>query len=414
MEQTLVALKGDRIQPIMLNFWKNFRAVSLVLTPCLAAVTTGCGFFPPLNQCTTNCTTSTDFMYVANTSNSAASPPSIAGFSLTTTTTAATATAAATSTLSLAVTPGSAYSLGYIPSSMSINPANSFVYVASLTGGIYLYSIGTNGALTVQNNGTAVASGFIASAVAVDTTGTFLIVAGASLSTTNATVYVYSIASSTGLLTAVGNLTLKKPGASNRLSIAANDTNVFLTLGTGGTEAFTFASTTGVLTDVGNLPTLAATNADQDVTTNPSGTLAFITETGSAGVRVLTIGTNGGLTEVSGSPFAAGTGPTGVLVDSSGSYVYVTNRTSNTISGYVLAANGTLTQIAGSPFSTGTTPIDIAEDATGKYVGVVCNGGGQDLEVYSFDATTLGALDAAANATTGTDPTLPVAIAATH
>ena len=97
-------------------------------------------------------------------------------------------------------------------------------------------------------------------------------------------------------------------------------------------------------------------------------------------------------------------------------YVYVTNSGTgaNSISGYVLAANGTLTPIAGSPFATGTTPVDIAEDSSGKYVGVVCNGGGQDLEVYSFDATTGGALDAAANATTGTDPTLPIAIAVTH
>ena len=356
-------------------------------------------------------------MYVANTSNSAKSPPSVAGFSLTTTTTAATSTTPASSTLTLAPTSGSAYSLGFVPSAMAINPANTYLYVASLTGGIYLYVINSNGSITVQNNGTAVASGFagvIASSIQVDTTGAYLLVAGASTATTNASVTVYSIASTTGLLTALGHLTVSKPGASNRMTIAANDVNVFLTLGTGGTEAFTFNSTTGALTDVGNLPILAATNADQGVATNPTGTFAFVTETGTAGVRVLTIGSNGGLTEVAGSPFAAGTGPTGILVDSSGSYVYVTNRTDNTISGFVLAANGTLTPISGSPFDTGTTPVDIAEDSTGKYVGVVCNGGGQDLEVYSFDATTLGALDAAANATTGTDPTLPIAIVATH
>ncbi len=398
----------------MLNFWKKFRAVTLVMTPCLAAVSTGCGFFPPINSCTTDCTTTTDFMYVANSSNSAASPPSVAGFSLTTTTVAATATTAATSTLTLAATPNSAYSLGYIPSAMVVTPGNKFLYVASLTGGIYVYAINTNGSITVQNNGTAVASGFIASALQVDTTGAYLIVSSASLSTTNAVVTVYSIASTTGLLTSLGNLTVSKPGASNRMTIAANNVNVFLTLGTGGTEAFTFNATKGTLTDVGNLPVLAATNADQAVATNPSGTFAFVTETGTGGVRVLTIGTNGGLTEVAGSPFAAGTGPTGVVVDASGSYVYVTNRTDNTVSGFVLAANGTLTAISGSPFSTGTTPVDIAEDASGKYVGVVCNGGGQDLEVYSFDATTLGKLDAAASATTGTDPTLPIAIAATH
>jgi 6-phosphogluconolactonase len=401
----------------MLNFWKKFRAATLVLAPCLAAVSTGCGFFPPLNQCTSNCTTTTDFLYVANTSNSATSPPSVAGFSLTTTTTAATSTAAATSTLTLATTPGSAYSLGYIPSAMAINPANSYLYVASLTGGIYLYVINSNGSITVQNNGTAVASGFIASSLQVDTTGAYLIVSGASLPTTNAVMYVYTIASTTGLLTASGHLTVSKPGASNRLAIAPSNTNVFLTLGTGGTEVFTFNATTGVLSDIGNVAVLAAgTNADRNVTTNPTSTFALVTETGTAGVRVFSIGMTGALTEVTGSPFAAGTGPSGVLVDSTGAYVYVTNSGTgaNSISGYVLAANGTLTPIAGSPFATGTTPVDIAEDSTGKYVGVVCNGGGQDLEVYSFDATTGGALDAAANATTGTDPTLPIAIAVTH
>jgi 6-phosphogluconolactonase len=410
----VVSLKGDRTQPIMLNFWKKFRAATLVLAPCLAAVTTGCGFFPPLNQGGT--TTSTDFIYVANASNTTASPASVAGFSLTTNTVAATATTAASSTLSLATTPGSAYSLGYVPSAITVNPANTFTYVARATGGIYLYSIGTNGALTVQNNGTAVATPTLpASSMVVDTTGAWLIVATLSGATVNAQVYVYSIASSTGLLTITGNpLIVPTLGVSNRLAIAPNDTNVFLTIGTGGTEAFTFDSTTGALTLVGNVAPKAATNGDVGVTTNPTSTLALVTETGTAGVRVFTIGTTGALSEVSGSPFAAGTGPGAVLVDSSGSYVYVTNRTDNTISGYVLAANGTLTQIAGSPFSTGTNPVDIAEDSTGKYVGVVCNGGNMDLEVYSFDATTLGELDAAANATTGTDPTLPIAIAATH
>ena len=327
----------------MRNFWKVCRGMALAVAPGLIAVSTGCGFFPPLNKCTSDCTTATNFMYVANTTNTTSSPPSIAGFSLTTTTTAATSTAAATSTLSLAVTPNSAYALGYIPSAMTITPNNTYLYVASLTGGIYLYVINSDGSITEQNNGTPVASGFlgtIASSIQVDATGAYLIVAGASTATTAASVTVYSIASTTGLLTSLGNLTLSKLGASNRLMIAPSNANVFLTLQTGGTEAFTFNAATGALTDVGNLPVLASTNADQDVTTNPTSTLAFITETGTAGVRVLTIGANGALTEVSGSPFAAGTGPTAVLVDATGSYVYVTNRTANTISGYVLAANG--------------------------------------------------------------------------
>lgn len=391
---------------------RMLRVAALAFLPALGGLS-GCGFFPPLNQCTTNCTTSTDFMYVANSSNTTASPASVAGFSLTTTTTAATATTPATSTLTLAVTPNSAYTLGFVPTAMAINPAKTYLYVSSLTGGIYLYSIGSTGALTLQNNSQPVATSLIASAIKVDTTGKYLIVANASLSTSKTVMTVYSIATSTGLLSSPATLTIPVLGASNRLAIAANDVNVFLTLGTSGTASMTFNSTTGALTYQSVLAPKNAQGAAVGVTTNPANTYVFVTETAISAVRVLSIGTNGALTEVAGSPFATGTGPSGVLVNANGSYVYVTNSTDSTISGFVLAANGTLTEISGSPFATGTTPVDIAEDSTDTYIGVVCNGGSQDLEVYSFDATTGGKLDAAANATTGTDPTLPIAIVAT-
>ncbi|AXC11376.1 hypothetical protein ACPOL_2040 [Acidisarcina polymorpha] len=393
------------------RFWLAVLAV-LGLTG-VAGMTTGCGFFPKITTCTTNCTTASNFMYVANTASAGTAAGSVAGFSLTTKTTAATSTTPATSTLSLAVTPNSAYSLGFVPSAIAITPTNTFIYAASQTTGIFLYSVGSNGALTEENNSTAVASD-LASSMQVDSTGSWLIVADASLASSNAIINVYSIASTTGLLTLSGTLNgVKVAGASRQLFIAPNNVNVFLTLSTGGTESLTLNATTGALTDQANLPPITTPNADLGVTTDPNSTFVFVTETGASAVRVLTIGTNGALTNVSGSPFATGgTGPAAVLVDSSGSYVYVANSTSNTVSGFVLAANGTLTAISGSPFATGAGPSGLAEDSTKTYLGVVCNGGGSDLEVYSFDATTLGKLDAAGNATTGTDPTLPIAIVA--
>ena len=77
------------------------------------------------------------------------------------------------------------------------------------------------------------------------------------------------------------------------------------------------------------------------------------------GLRELSIGTGGALNEVSGSPYAVGTGPTGVLLDATGSYVYVANKGSNNISAFTLtAASGKLTAVAGSPFSFGRTVAD--------------------------------------------------------
>ncbi len=415
MQRSKAAIVAKELlgSPTMLKFFKF--CCALAAAPGLAAATAGCGFFPPLDKCTSNCTTSTNFVYVANTTNTTATPASVAGFSLTTVTTAATATTPASSTLKLATTPNSAYKLGYVPTAMVVTPGNKYLYVGALSGGIYLYAVNNDGSITLQNNSQPVASGSIVADMKVDATGAWLIVTNASLSTGNAVMTVFAIASTTGLLTATGNpLTLPTAGASNRMTIAANNINVLVTLGTGGTASLTFAPTTGALSYQATLATLSAANADQGVAVDPKSAFALVTETGTGGVRVLSIGANGALTEVSGSPFATGVGPSAVLVDATGSYVYVTNRTDNTISGYVLAANGTLTAISGSPFDTGTNPVDIAEDSSKTYVGVVCNGGGQDLEVYSFDATTGGKLDAAANATTGTDPTLPTVIAATH
>jgi len=53
-------------------------------------------------------------------------------------------------------------------------------------------------------------------------------------------------------------------------------------------------------------------------------------------------------------------------------------------------------------------------DNSGNYLLSLAQGGSPDLALYSFDATTTGKLNLAASTATGTDPTLAVAVAATH
>jgi hypothetical protein len=62
--------------------------------------------------------------------------------------------------------------------------------------------------------------------------------------------------------------------------------------------------------------------------------------------------------------------------------------------------------------SVGVTPAGMAEDSTGSVVLLVNSGGSPDLDVYTFDATTLGNLDYAFSFATGTDPVGARAIAA--
>jgi 6-phosphogluconolactonase len=110
-----------------------------------------------------------------------------------------------------------------------------------------------------------------------------------------------------------------------------------------------------------------------------------------------------------------------VILDTTGSYVYVANKGSNNISAFALtAASGKLTAIAGSPFASGgQLPIALVNDNSKKFVAVINSGangtgGNSDMQVFKFDTTTDGKLDPVSTATTGTDPTNPQSIAASH
>jgi 6-phosphogluconolactonase len=110
-----------------------------------------------------------------------------------------------------------------------------------------------------------------------------------------------------------------------------------------------------------------------------------------------------------------------VILDTTGSYVYVANQGSNNISAFALtAASGQLTAIAGSPFASGgLLPTALVNDNSKKFVAVINSGsngtnGNSDLQVFKFDTTTSGKLVPVSTGSTGTDPTTPLSIAASH
>jgi 6-phosphogluconolactonase (cycloisomerase 2 family) len=94
--------------------------------------------------------------------------------------------------------------------------------------------------------------------------------------------------------------------------------------------------------------------------------------------------------------------------------VYVANQLDSTISGYSIASAGTATATSGSPYSTVSGPTALAIDNTGKYLLAISHAGSPDLSLFSFDTTITGKLDLVSSTSTGTDPTGPIAIAATH
>lgn len=381
---------------------KSFARVLSVLFPlCMAIGLGGCGkfFVPETGGGGGGGGTGTgNYFYVANQTTG-----SVAGFALT--------------TRGISNTSNSPYVLGASPSAITVTPNGRYIYVGTV-GAIYGYSVGSNGALTLLNGGSAIISSISPSALRVDPSGNWLIAADAFPEA-----FVFSIDSNSGLLTQQGAQLNLNAGAPTHIVFTPSNGLVYISLAnpngspnTGGVQVCTFNQSNGTLSiNSAFLLPISAGNSDYGLAVDPAGKYLFVTETGANAVRVLSIAASGALTKVSGSPFKTGLGPKAVLVDSTGAYVYVANATDGTISAFSLAATGSLTSISGSPFRTGVAPADLAEDTSNTYVGVANQGGNPDFQVFAIGGATSatpGGLTSFAK-TTGNNPSGTLAVVAT-
>jgi len=361
-----------------------------VATLVQLALLTGCGgFFPPLTTTTGTTSSVGNFAYVANSTTS-------------------TISAFVVGTNALTAVSGAPYSFPVSPTAMAVTPSDSYLYVAG-NGGIYGYSINTStGALTAVSSGGVLAITTLAPvSLDVSPDGNWLFALNGDGQTFNE----YQITASTGALSLLASTPYtalnKATVVPQMIRVAPNGAYVFVALGTGGDLVFTLTTSTGALsTTYQQLATGSTSTSDNALAIDSGTTYAYIARSGTGGgLMVYSIGTNGALTPVTGSPFATGNGPFSVLLDSTGKYVYVANRTDANISGFSIGTGAVLTALSGSPYASGSLVTSLARDKSGSYVLAAASGGSPDLTMYSFDTTTLGKLDSVATTTTGTDPT---------
>jgi 6-phosphogluconolactonase (cycloisomerase 2 family) len=378
---------------------------------------TGCkGFWnvPNSGGCTSNCTTlSSGVFYVLN---SNAGKYAIAGNSI----------------VSGILTPltGSPYSLPSGPYAIAIAPNKSFLYVSTQTG-IFLYSIGSGGALTLTGT-TAFFPDFAAYTMQVDATNSWLLEASGSGS-----LYALPINAADGTRSTTGTvqqLALGVIPTIHQLAISPDNKNIFLAMGTVGTAIipFTAAPASGSplpLAVSTPIAVKASGGAAVSVAVDPINRLFYIGEllgssasANTGGLRAFNYSSlaTGTPVEITGSPFASGgLTPVSILPTTTGAYVYVANSTvssstTGNISGFVVSSSGTTYSVVplSATASAGTTPSALAEDSTGTVVILVNSGGSPDLNAFTFDATTAGKLDSALTSATGTDPVGATSIAA--
>jgi 6-phosphogluconolactonase (cycloisomerase 2 family) len=118
------------------------------------------------------------------------------------------------------------------------------------------------------------------------------------------------------------------------------------------------------------------------------------------------VGSNGALTALPGSPYAAGTHPSAIASSPKGSNVYVTDFAHADVLGYSIASTGALTPVSGSPFPAGNQPTAIVLDPAYPFAYVV-NSLDATVEAYSITngaLTFLGGSSSPVTYTTGTQP----------
>jgi 6-phosphogluconolactonase (cycloisomerase 2 family) len=102
------------------------------------------------------------------------------------------------------------------------------------------------------------------------------------------------------------------------------------------------------------------------------------------------VGSDGSLTPLNGSPWTAGTQPSAITADHSGSYLYVTDFAQGNVLGYSISS-GALNPLSGSPFRAGTQPTAIVVNPSFPYA-YVTNSLDATVTAYSISNGSLTSL----------------------
>ena len=136
-------------------------------------------------------------------------------------------------------------------------------------------------------------------------------------------------------------------------------------------------SANGNLVYVSNTNSVIVTTAPP-TTTLPPATPASCPSQGT--ISGFTVGSAGVLTTIPGSPFAAGTTPTGIAVDLTNRFLYTTDSVQNQLIVYSILGGGTLHPLPNGPFATGTFPVNLVIDPRDLY-----------LYISNYNASTISA-----------------------
>jgi 6-phosphogluconolactonase len=254
------------------------------------------------------------------------------------------------------------------PSSVVVHPSNHFLYAANQnTNTISLFNINsTTGALDEVLPRTALVTssggvGLSPAVMTMDSGGKYLFIGN---QITN-DIWVYSIGSS-GALTFVSSAQV---GASpDSLTLSASDGFLYVPVPT-FSAVYVFSVSAGVLTQVG-VPIIVNGGVGH-LGIDPGGKFLYIPNPSLNTVTVLLIQSDGSLIPGPGL-FATGTSPVAAATNATGAFLYVSNSASTNLSQFqVDTTTGSLTSLTTSVAGTGTNPESIVVDPDAKFIFVI-------------------------------------------
>lgn len=265
--------------------------------------------------------------------------------------------------------------VGSNPVSVVLEPAGNFAYIANFSGNdVTLFSVNRgNGVLSIPIATSPIPppipanvfnTGLGPISMAVAPNGSFLFV----LNQGSSDISGFAIDPTTGNLTGLAGSPFPSGCSGSSLAITPKADTLFVTCPAAGTIQALGINNQGVLTaptqvsGPSGTPTFAAVD--------PTGRFLYIADPGANGVFGFSIGSNGALTSISGSPFPSGAQPVALAATPQGSLLYVANHGSNNVAGFVIdSQTGALGAVSGSPFASGGQgPSFVAASASFLYV----------------------------------------------
>ncbi len=242
-----------------------------------------------------------------------------------------------------------------------------FLYANTVNSEIAIFPVSSGGAL-----GTATTTPSAAPSLGMVPLNNQFLFASNPAPLSGGTINAWTINAGTGALTALPSFSLGLFSFAGGL--AANPNMQMLYVADAGRIDALKIDATGGLSALPNSPFTSGTNLFLAV--DRLHNFLFANDDDPPGsVFAFTIDSTGALTAVPNSPFPATTNlgvnsrPAEIVVDATGSFVYTPLTATGQVAGFSIGANGALTPVPGSPFTAGTMPLSIATTGSFVYVG---------------------------------------------